>query len=90
MCKTEQPIGIRDAKGRKCRVPFTIMRHSNGGLVVVLNDYLVKGSFPSSASTVLETDVALEDLADALAITELRDMLDYRLAKIKKDQESRP
>jgi hypothetical protein len=39
---------------------------------------------------VLETDVALEDLADALAITELKDMLDYRLAKIKKDQESRP
>ena len=63
----EQLIGIRDAKGRKCKVPFTIMRHSNGGFVVVLNDYLVKGSFPSSASPVLETDVALEDLADALA-----------------------
>lgn len=87
---SEQPIGIRDAKGRKCKVPFTIMRHSNGGFVVALNDYLVKGSFPSSASTVLETDVALEDLADALAVTELKDMLDYRLAKIKKDRESRP
>lgn len=90
MCKTEQPIGIRDAKGRKCKVPFTIMRHSNGGFVVILNDYLVKGSFPSSASTVLETDVALEDLADALAPSELKDMLDYRLGKIKKDRESRP
>lgn len=87
---SEQLIGIRDAKGRKCKVPFTIMRRSNGGFVVVLNDYLVKGSFPSSASTVLETDVALEDLADALAISELKDMLDYRLSKITKDQESRP
>ena len=90
MCKTEQLIGIRDAKGRKCKVPFTIMRHSNGGFVVVLNDHLVKGSFPNSASTVLKTDVALEDLADAIAITELKDMLDYRLAKIKKDREDRP
>ena len=87
---TVQHIGIKDAKGRKCKVPFAIMRHSNGGFVVMLNDYLVKGSFPSSASPLLETDVALEDLADALAITELKDMLDYRLAKIKKDQESRP
>lgn len=86
----EQPIGIRDAKGRKCKVPFTIMRHSNGGFVVVLNDYLVKGSFPNSAAPVLETDVALEDLANALAITELKDMLDYRLAKIKKGREGRP
>ena len=59
---SEQPIGIRDAKGKKCRVPFTIMRHSNGAFVVVLNDYLVKGSFPSSASPVLETDVAWKTL----------------------------
>ena len=87
---SEQLIGIRDTKGKKCRVPFTIMRHSNGAFVVVLNNYLVKGLFPSSASPVLETDVALEDLADALAITELKDMLDYRLAKIKKDTEDRP
>lgn len=86
----EQLIGIRDAKGRKCKVPFTIMRHSNGGFLVVLNDCLIKGSFPNSASTVLETDVALEDLANALAITELKDMLDYRLAKINHDMENRP
>ena len=87
----EQPIGIRDAKGRKCKVPFTIMRHSNGGFVVVLNNYPLKGSFPNSAlSPVLETDVTLEDLADALAISELKDMLNYRLAKIKRDMESRP
>lgn len=40
--------------------------------------------------TLLETDVTLEALADALAISELKDMLDYRLAKIKKDMEDRP
>lgn len=90
MCKTEQPIGIRDARGRKCNVPFAIMRHSNGGFDVVLNNYPIKGSFPNSAKTLLETEVGLEDLADALAISELKDMLDYRLAKIKKDQEGRP
>ena len=84
-----QNTGIRDANGKPCKVPFTIMRHSNGGFVVVLNDHLVKGSFPSSASTVLETDVALEDLADALAPSELKDMLDYRLGKINKDMENR-
>ena len=86
----EQPIAIRDAKGRKCKVPFAIMRHANGGFDVVLNNYPIKGSFPNSAKTLLETDVTLEALADALAISELEDMLDYRLAKIKKDQESRP
>ena len=90
MCKTEQPIGIRDEKGRKCRVPFTIMRHSNGEFDAVLNNYPIKGSFPNSAKTLLETDVTLEALADALAISELKDMLDYRLAKIKKDMEDRP
>ena len=87
---SEQPIGIMDAKGSKCKVPFTIMHHSNGEFDAVLNNYPIKGSFPNSAKTLLETDVTLEDLADALAISELKDMLDYRLAKIKKDQESRP
>lgn len=86
----EQPIAIRDAKGRKCKVPFSIMRHANGGFDVVLNNYPIKGSFPNSAKTLLETEVGLEDLADALAISELKDMLDYRLAKINKDQEGRP
>ena len=87
---SEQPIGIMDAKGSKFKVPFAIMRHSNGGFDVVLNNYPIKGSFPNSAKTLLETDVTLEALADALAISELKDMLDYRLAKIKKDMEDRP
>lgn len=87
---TVQHIGIKDAKGRKCKVPFTIMRHSDDSFVIGLNNYLIKGSFPNSAKTLLETDVTLEDLADALAISELKDMLDYRLAKIKKDMEDRP
>ena len=87
---SEQPIGIMDAKGSKCKVPFAIMRHSNGGFDVVLNNYPIKGSFPNSSKTFLETDVTLEALADALAISELKDMLDYRLAKIKKDMEDRP
>ena len=87
---SEQPIGIMDAKGSKCKVPFTIMHHSNGEFDAVLNNYPIKGSFPNSAKSLLETDVTLEALADALAISELKDMLDYRLAKIKKDMEDRP
>ena len=87
---SEQPIGIMDAKGSKCKVPFTIMHHSNGEFDAVLNNYPIKGSFPNSTKTLFETDVTLEDLADALAISELKDMLDYRLAKIKKDMEDRP
>ena len=87
---SEQPIGIMDAKGSKCKVPFTIMHHSNGEFDAVLNNYPIKGSFPNSAKTLLETGVTLEALADALAISELKDMLDYRLAKIKKDMEDRP
>ena len=87
---SEQPIGILDAKGSKCKVPSTITHHSNGEFDAVLNNYPIKGSFPNSAKTLLETDVTLEALADALAISELKDMLDYRLAKIKKDMEDRP
>lgn len=87
---SEQPIGIMDAKGSKCKVPFTIMHHSNGEFDAVLNNYPINGSFPNSTKTLFETDVTLEDLADALAISELKDMLDYRLAKIKKDMEDRP
>lgn len=87
---TVQHIGIKDANGRKCKVPLAIMRHHDSGFAVVLNNYPINGPFPSSASAVLETDVTLEDLADALAISELKDMLDYRLAKIKKDMEDRP
>lgn len=55
MCKNEQPIGIRDARGRKCKVPFAIMRHSNGGFDVVLNNYPIKGSFPNSAAKASRT-----------------------------------
>ena len=87
---SEQTISIMDAKDSKCKVTFTIMHHSNGEFDAVLNNYPIKGSFPNSAKTLLETDVTLEALADALAISELKDMLDYRLAKIKKDMEDRP
>lgn len=83
-------IGIRDKNGKPCKVPFLIMRHSDGSFVIGLNNYLIKGSFPNSATTLLETEVSLEDLADALAPSELKDMIDYRLAKINKDMESRP
>lgn len=83
-------IGIRDHKGRPCKVPFLIMRHSDGSFVIGLNDYLIKGSFPNSAKALLETEVSLEALADALAPSELKAMLDYRLAKLNKDMENRP
>lgn len=82
--------GIGDMNGKQCKVPLLVMRHSDGSFVIGLNDHLIKGSFPNSAKTLLETDVTLEALADALAPSELKDMLDYRLAKIKKDQEDRP
>lgn len=57
MSKSEQPICIRDARGRKCKVPFAIMRQSNGRFMAVLNNYPINGSFPNSAKTLLETDV---------------------------------
>ena len=47
------------------------------GYVVSLNDYLVKGSFPNSATPIMETQISMESIASAFTPTELQEMLEY-------------
>lgn len=43
-----------------------------------MNDRLVKGEFPNTARTVVETEVSMEELAQAFTPTELTWMLNYQ------------
>lgn len=60
------------------KVNLTILRHSNGSTLVIMNDLLVKGEFPNTARTVVETEVSMEELAQAFTPTELTWMLNYQ------------
>lgn len=60
------------------KVNLTIMRHSNGSTLVIMNDRLVKGEFPNTARTVLETEIPMEEIAQAFSTSELTWMLNYK------------
>lgn len=59
-------------------VNLIVMKHRNGAYVVGLNDRLIKGTFPNSASPIMETTVPMETIADAFSVKELEQMLKYR------------
>lgn len=60
------------------KVNLTIMCHSNGSTLVIMNDRLVKGEFPNTARTVVETEIPMEEIAQAFSPSELTWMLNYR------------
>lgn len=60
------------------KVNLAIMRHSNGSTLVIMNDRLVKGEFPNTARTVVETEIPMEEIAQAFSTSELTWMLNYR------------
>lgn len=60
------------------KVNLTIMRHSNGSTLVIMNDRLVKGEFPNTARTVVETEIPMEEIAQAFSTSELTWMLNYK------------
>ena len=43
-----------------------------------MNDRLVKGEFPNTARTVLETEIPMEEIAQAFSTSELTWMLNYK------------
>ncbi len=59
------------------------MRHSNGSVLVGLNNRLVKGEFPNTARTVAETEIPMEEIAQAFSTSELAWMLNYLLESSK-------
>lgn len=69
----QEPAGITDKK-----VPLVLMKRGRGAHLVALNNTLVYGEFPSSASSVFETSISLARIANAFSVQELEDMLKYR------------
>lgn len=84
-------IGIRDHKGRPCTVLLSVRRDEMDEYHVSLNLKPIKKiQYDGACGKVFDTDISLEVLAGAFAISELQDMLDYRKANLKKDMENRP
>lgn len=64
------------------KVNLTIMRHSNGSTLVIMNNRLVKGEFPNTARTVVETEIPMEEIAQAFSTSELTWMLNYKEGRL--------
>lgn len=62
------------------KIPLFVGRKKNKYHVVVLNNYLICGTFPHEAEPVLEVNIPLKDIAYAFSVDELFDMLEIRKA----------
>lgn len=69
------------------KVNITVMKLGRYSHLIVLNDHLVHGEFPNSATTVLEESIPMEKIADAFSVNELEAMLAYRKGETKSIEE---
>lgn len=69
------------------KVNITVMKLGRYSHLIVLNDHLVHGEFPNSATTVLEQSIPMEKIADAFSVNELEAMLAYRKGETKSIEE---
>lgn len=60
------------------KVPLYIGRHNKNCHVVGLNNRLVYGTLPNTATPVLELNIAMEEIAQAFSLQELEEMVEYR------------
>lgn len=65
------------------KVNITVMKLGRYTHLIVLNDHLVHGEFPNSATTILEQSIPMERIADAFSVNELEAMLAYRKGETK-------
>lgn len=89
--KRNKESGIKDYKGRPCKVRLSIWRDAMDDCHVSLNLKPIKKiPYDGMYGKVFDADISLEVLADAFTIIELQSMLDYRMDRLKKDMENRP
>ena len=60
------------------KVEITVMQRAGKPCIVVLNNFMICGSFPSEAHPILETKVPLKDIAMAFSANDLQEMLEFR------------
>lgn len=63
-------------------IELNIMTHFGRGYadsyVIALNQYLIKGEFPNTATTIADLKIPMEKIADAFSVADLAEMLNYR------------
>lgn len=69
------------------KVNIAVMKLGRYTHLIVLNDHLVHGEFPNSATTILEQSIPMEKIADAFSVNELEAMLAYRKGETKSIEE---
>lgn len=69
------------------KVNLAVMKLGKYAHLIVLNDHLVHGEFPNSATTILEQSIPMEKIADAFSVNELEAMLAYRKGEAKSIEE---
>lgn len=69
------------------KVNLEVMKLGKYAHLIVLNDHLVHGEFPNSATTILEQSIPMERIADAFSVNELEAMLAYRKGETKSIEE---
>lgn len=69
------------------KVNITVMKLGRYSHLIVLNDHLVHGEFPNSATTIIEQSIPMERIADAFSVNELEAMLAYRKGETKSIEE---
>lgn len=65
------------------KVNLEVMKLGRYTHLIVLNNHLVYGEFPNSATTILEQSIPMERIADAFSVNDLEAMLAYRKGETK-------
>ena len=63
-------------------IELNIMKHFGRGYtdsyVIALNQHLIKGEFPNTATLIADLKIPMEKIADAFSVADLAEMLNYR------------
>lgn len=69
------------------KINLEVMKLGKYAHLFVLNNHLVYGEFPNSATTIIEQSIPMERIADAFSVNELEAMLAYRKGETKSIEE---
>lgn len=69
------------------KINLEVMKLGKYAHLIALNNHLVYGEFPNSATTILEKNIPMERIADAFSVNELEAMLAYRKGETKSIEE---
>ena len=63
-------------------IELNIMKHFGRGYtdsyVIALNQHLIKGEFPNTATPIADLKIPMEKIAESFSVADLAEMLNYR------------